>query len=239
MFQDQDHGAQKVLRQAQLGGGGPQADGPDRRCRIRLQPEIIMIGTVDSIIDDFLGLAVSLQPFDYDPLEKNRHKFMVQSMFAPQGEINQEVLVRLSAISLGTIDRSCSDTEYIIIRIDFEVEGRGTVGADGLQTQVRFLGAGYLIDERPDFRRRRRRRRDGVRQPRKPRKLRQLHEHGGGGELDGDGGEPDQRRRLCWRQGRSPRAAAAWLHFHGLQWPGQQGRQKALQRLANCRGFLT
>lgn len=37
-------------------------------------------------------IAVSLQPFDYDPQEKNRHKFMVQSMFAPEGEINPDTL---------------------------------------------------------------------------------------------------------------------------------------------------
>lgn len=37
-------------------------------------------------------IAVSLQPFDFDPQDKNRHKFMVQSMFAPAGEINQESL---------------------------------------------------------------------------------------------------------------------------------------------------
>jgi len=37
-------------------------------------------------------ISVSLQPFDFDPNEKNRHKFMVQSMFAPEGDINQETL---------------------------------------------------------------------------------------------------------------------------------------------------
>jgi len=37
-------------------------------------------------------VAVSLQPFEYDPNEKNRHKFMVQSMFAPEGEINHDTL---------------------------------------------------------------------------------------------------------------------------------------------------
>ena len=37
---------------------------------------------------------VSLQPFEFDPTEKNRHKFMVQSMYAPDGEINQDTLVR-------------------------------------------------------------------------------------------------------------------------------------------------
>jgi len=37
-------------------------------------------------------IAVSLQPFEYDPAEKNKHKFMVQSMFAPNGEIDQDML---------------------------------------------------------------------------------------------------------------------------------------------------
>ena len=37
--------------------------------------------------------SVSLQPFEYDPLEKNKHKFMVQSMFAPEGDIDQDKLV--------------------------------------------------------------------------------------------------------------------------------------------------
>jgi len=37
-------------------------------------------------------ISVSLQPFEFDPSERNRHKFMVQSMFAPDGEINQDTL---------------------------------------------------------------------------------------------------------------------------------------------------
>jgi len=37
-------------------------------------------------------VAVSLQPFEYDPNEKNRHKFMVQAMFAPEGDINPDTL---------------------------------------------------------------------------------------------------------------------------------------------------
>lgn len=38
-----------------------------------------------------------LQPFDYDPQEKNKHKFMVQTMFAPDGPIeSQEQLVSVS-----------------------------------------------------------------------------------------------------------------------------------------------
>jgi len=41
---------------------------------------------------EVVQIAVSLQPFEYDPQEKNRHKFMVQSMFAPEGEINPDTL---------------------------------------------------------------------------------------------------------------------------------------------------
>ncbi|XP_037077530.1 vesicle-associated membrane protein-associated protein B-like [Pollicipes pollicipes] len=33
-----------------------------------------------------VNIAVMLQPFDYDPAEKNKHKFMVQTMFLPEGE---------------------------------------------------------------------------------------------------------------------------------------------------------
>ena len=42
--------------------------------------------------------SVSLQPFEYDPSEKNKHKFMVQSMFAPDGEIDQDKLVSIIII---------------------------------------------------------------------------------------------------------------------------------------------
>ena len=41
----------------------------------------------------YLCFPVSLQPFEYDPQEKNRHKFMVQAMFAPEGDINPDTLV--------------------------------------------------------------------------------------------------------------------------------------------------
>jgi len=37
-----------------------------------------------------LEVAICLQPFDFDPNEKNRHKFMVQSLVAPEGEFNAE-----------------------------------------------------------------------------------------------------------------------------------------------------
>jgi hypothetical protein len=39
-----------------------------------------------------IQISVSLQPFDFDPAEKNRHQFMVQAMYAPDGEINQDTL---------------------------------------------------------------------------------------------------------------------------------------------------
>jgi hypothetical protein len=33
-----------------------------------------------------------LQPFDYDPNEKSKHKFMVQSMFAPTDTSDMEAV---------------------------------------------------------------------------------------------------------------------------------------------------
>lgn len=51
-----------------------------------------------------------LQPFDYDPLEKNKHKFMVQTMFAPDGPIeSQEQLVRIlrNNLTVGTTIFTC------------------------------------------------------------------------------------------------------------------------------------
>jgi transposase-like protein len=35
-------------------------------------------------------IAICLQPFVFDPNEKNKHKFMVQSLIAPEGEFNTE-----------------------------------------------------------------------------------------------------------------------------------------------------
>ncbi|KAK3611647.1 hypothetical protein CHS0354_021898 [Potamilus streckersoni] len=37
-----------------------------------------------------VSVAVMLQPFEYDPQEKNKHKFMVQTMFAPEGKIDSQ-----------------------------------------------------------------------------------------------------------------------------------------------------
>lgn len=40
----------------------------------------------------FIDIAVCLQPFDFDPNEKNKHKFMVQTMIAPEGDMNPDSL---------------------------------------------------------------------------------------------------------------------------------------------------
>ena len=50
------------------------------------------VGVVDPNTE--VSIAVSLQPFEFDPEEKNnKHKFMIQSMFAPEtSEINQKTL---------------------------------------------------------------------------------------------------------------------------------------------------
>lgn len=37
-------------------------------------------------------IAVSLQPFEFDPNEKNKHKFMVQTLIAPDGKVNLDTL---------------------------------------------------------------------------------------------------------------------------------------------------
>ncbi|ROL45410.1 Vesicle-associated membrane protein-associated protein A [Anabarilius grahami] len=37
-------------------------------------------------------ISVMLQPFDYDPNEKSKHKFMVQTIFAPHGASDLEAM---------------------------------------------------------------------------------------------------------------------------------------------------
>ncbi|CAL1297108.1 unnamed protein product [Larinioides sclopetarius] len=41
-----------------------------------------------------VNVAVMLQPFDYNPSEKNKHKFMVQTMIMPDGDVNVDNLWR-------------------------------------------------------------------------------------------------------------------------------------------------
>lgn len=40
-----------------------------------------------------IAVAVMLQPFSYDPNEKNKHKFMVQSMYAPDHVVESQELL--------------------------------------------------------------------------------------------------------------------------------------------------
>lgn len=40
-----------------------------------------------------MHVLVCLQPFIFDPAEKNKHKFMVQTVFAPEGDVNLDALV--------------------------------------------------------------------------------------------------------------------------------------------------
>lgn len=40
-----------------------------------------------------LSSSVMLQPFDYDPNEKSKHKFMVQTIFAPPNISDMEAVV--------------------------------------------------------------------------------------------------------------------------------------------------
>lgn len=40
-----------------------------------------------------LSFTVMLQPFDYDPNEKSKHKFMVQTIFAPPNVSDMDSLV--------------------------------------------------------------------------------------------------------------------------------------------------
>uniref|UniRef100_A0A2P2HX37 Vesicle-associated membrane protein-associated protein A-like n=1 Tax=Hirondellea gigas TaxID=1518452 RepID=A0A2P2HX37_9CRUS len=41
-----------------------------------------------------VSVMLMLQPFEFDPHEKNKHKFMVQTMFMPDGDVNLETLFR-------------------------------------------------------------------------------------------------------------------------------------------------
>jgi len=41
---------------------------------------------------EMMDIAICLQPFNFDPNEKNKHKFMVQSLVAPDGDIQFDQL---------------------------------------------------------------------------------------------------------------------------------------------------
>jgi vesicle-associated membrane protein-associated protein A len=49
--------------------------------------------------NSYISVSVMLQPFDFNPDEKNNHKFMVQSLFAPNGPIEQDQLWKAAEYS--------------------------------------------------------------------------------------------------------------------------------------------
>lgn len=48
--------------------------------------QIIIIYKIENLIDQILYFSVTLQPFDFDPAEKNKHKFMVQALVAQDND---------------------------------------------------------------------------------------------------------------------------------------------------------
>jgi len=42
-------------------------------------------------------VMLMLQPFEFDPNEKNKHKFMVQTLYAPEGDVNLDTLFKEAA----------------------------------------------------------------------------------------------------------------------------------------------
>lgn len=53
--------------------------------RIFTKVEIIFIYK-ENVIHYVLYFSVTLQPFDFDPAEKNKHKFMVQALVAQDND---------------------------------------------------------------------------------------------------------------------------------------------------------
>lgn len=68
-------------------------------------------------------VSVMLQPFDYDPSEKNNHKFMVQSMFAPSGPIDAPEVLWKEATASQLMDSKLKcvfqlETDTILNNLD-------------------------------------------------------------------------------------------------------------------------
>lgn len=59
-------------------------------------------------------IAVMLQPFDIEnQTDRNKHKFMVQTMFVPDGDVNQDALVCSSTIYKSVINVTINlDVQY-------------------------------------------------------------------------------------------------------------------------------
>ncbi|GFQ99424.1 hypothetical protein TNCT_222881 [Trichonephila clavata] len=74
-----------------------------------------------------VNVAVMLQPFDYNPSEKNKHKFMVQTMIIPDGDINLDYLWR------DTKPENLMDSK---LRCVFDLPADGTVQNNNLDTSA-------------------------------------------------------------------------------------------------------
>jgi len=79
----------------------------------------ILLISVDGISYLLLVCAVMLQPFEYDPAEKNNHKFMVQSMLAPNCTVEMlDQLVRIalcSTLIVIDVNEFCRFYGYLLI----------------------------------------------------------------------------------------------------------------------------
>ena len=64
---------------------------PKRYC---VTPNLGVIGPHQSV-----QISTALKPFEFNPDGKHQNKFMVQFMFAPDGEINQDTLWKEAALS--------------------------------------------------------------------------------------------------------------------------------------------
>lgn len=78
--------------------------------------------------NELFSFSVMLQPFDYDPNEKSKHKFMVQSMFAPTDTSDMEAVVSTERFFLSP---------WLTVRC-------GTVGACAPVCRACSEGAGLL-----------------------------------------------------------------------------------------------
>jgi hypothetical protein len=78
-------------------------------------------------------ILISLQPSGFDPNEKNKHKFMIQSLIAPDGEYDQEQVVRCTLATKKK--RKCVIKVFFLI---FTVEKSITRSIDGLKIALCF-----------------------------------------------------------------------------------------------------
>lgn len=105
----------------------------------------------DGLNPDVLSAPVMLQPFPYDPKEKNKHKFMVMTMVAPEGAIdNQDALVSpWRFLVKERVWGRQGSWSVLTLWFMFAVEGDATGSTDGLQAQVCVRDAREWAGEAP------------------------------------------------------------------------------------------